>query len=207
MTMVDHASGCSIFSGVSFCTCGAVGRLAAEAQAIHPTAFIHPKAHVQDASVGARTKVWQFASVTGGTVLGEDCSVSPSAMLHGPVFGDRCVISGGVMMGPGFRLGSDVFVGPNVTMANDMWPRADKVGWDVEMLRDGRCVAVIVEDGVGIGAGAVILPGVRIGAGAMVAALAACGRDVPPGHLFRRDGSIVEINPAWTRRRMRAARG
>ncbi|MGA0604870.1 DapH/DapD/GlmU-related protein [Phenylobacterium sp. VNQ135] len=172
---------------------------------IHDTAFIHPKAHVQDATVGARTKVWQFASVTGGTVLGEDCSVSPFAMLHGPRFGDRCVISGGVMMGPGFVLGDEVFVGPNVTLANDMWPRADKTGWDVEMLRDGRCVAVKVGNRVGIGAGAVILPGVSIGDDCFIAAGAVADRSVPAGHLFRRDGSMVPVNPAWTKRRMRAA--
>jgi len=172
---------------------------------IAESAVIHPLAHVQDAVVGARTRVWQFASVTGGTILGEDCSVSPSTMLHGPRFGDRCVISGGVMMGPGFVIGDDVFVGPNVTLCNDLWPRVDKTGWDAEMLRDGRCVAVRVGDGASVGAGAVILPGVSIGAGAMVAALAACDRDIPPGHLFRRDGTIVEINPAWTKRRMRRA--
>jgi hypothetical protein len=30
---------------------------------IDHNAFVHPKAHVEDASLGARTKVWQFASV------------------------------------------------------------------------------------------------------------------------------------------------
>lgn len=206
MTMLDHASSCAIFSGAQVCTCGAIGRAASEASRIDAAAFIHPKAHVQDATVGARTKVWQFASVTGGTVLGEDCSVSPAAMLHGPVFGDRCIISGGVMMGPGFVLGSDIFVGPNVTLCNDLWPTADKAGWDVEMLRDGRCVAVRVKDGASIGANAAILPGVTLGERSMVAAGAVCGQDVPAGCLFKRSGQIVEINPAWTRRRMRAAR-
>lgn len=172
---------------------------------IDPTASIHPKAHVQDAAVGARTTVWQFASVTGGTVLGVDCSVSPFAMLHGPRFGDRCVISGGVMMGPGFEIGDDVFVGPGVVLANDLWPRADKGGWDVEMLRDGRCTAVIIGNGASLGANAVILPGVRVGAGSFVAAGAVCDRSVPACSLFRRDGSIVPINGAWTRRRMRNA--
>lgn len=172
---------------------------------VDPTAIIHPKAHVQDAVIGAGTKVWQFASVTGGTVLGADCSVSPFAMLHGPRFGDRCVISGGVMMGPGFEIGDDVFVGPGVVLANDLWPRADKVGWDVEMLRDGRCTAVIIGNGASLGANAVILPGVRVGDGAFVAAGAVCDRSVPASSLFRRDGSIVAINEAWTRRRMRNA--
>lgn len=172
---------------------------------VHPSAAIHPNAYVQDAIVGGRTRIWQFASVTGGTVLGEDCSVSPFAMLHGPRFGDRCVISGGVMMGPGFDIGDDVFVGPGVVLANDLWPRADKSGWDADMLRDGRCVAVRVDNGASIGANAVVLPGVRIGEGAFVAAGAVCDRNVPAKHLFRRDGTILEINPAWTKRRMRSA--
>lgn len=173
---------------------------------IHPSAFIHPQAHVEGATVDADCKVWQFASVTGGTVLGPGCSVSPFAMLHGPRFGARCVISGGVMMGPGFEIGDDCFIGPNVTFANDAWPCADKTGWDVEMLRDGRSVAVRLGPGASVGANAVILAGVTVGEGAMIAAGAICGRDVPARHLFKRDGSLVAINPAWTRRRMVRAR-
>lgn len=204
MTLVDHKPGCSVLSGVAFCTCGAISRMAAEALADAP--YIHPKAHVDETvSLGARTKVWQFASVTGGTVLGADCSVSPSAMLHGPKFGDRCIVSGGVMMGPGFVFGSDCFVGPNVTLCNDAWPRADKTGWHVDLLRSGAVVAVRIEDGASIGANAVDLPGVRIGKGAMIAAGTVVGKDVPAGHLFKRTGEIMEINTAWAKRRMRSA--
>tara|TARA_R110002051_G_scaffold22502_4_gene58171 strand:+ start:3379 stop:4020 length:642 start_codon:yes stop_codon:yes gene_type:complete len=208
---------------------------------------IHPLAHVQDSTVGAGTQVWQFASVTGGTVLGRDCTVSPFAMLHGPRFGARCVISGGVMAGPGFLIGDRAFLGPNCTLANDAWPVADKDGWDADALRNGQW-AVILGDDVSVGAGvvlandmwpstdktgldldamrsgefvtirvgnnvciganAVILPGVTIGDGAVIAAGAVCGKDVPAGYLFKRDGKIVEISAAWTkRRRMRRAKG
>ena len=66
-------------------------------------------------------------------------------------------------------------------------------------------MAVRVGNRVGIGAKAVILPGVNLGDGCFVAAGAVCGVDVPANHLFKRDGSIVEINPAWAKRRMRAA--
>lgn len=203
--MLDHASDCAIGSGVSVCTCGAVSRAAAEALGVDPTAFIHEKAHVEGSRIGARTKVWQFASVTRGTVLGEDCSVAPFAVLDGPVFGDRCIVSMHVAMGPGFRVGNDCFIGPGVVFCNDAWPSADKTGWDADMLRSGRCVTIRMGDGAGVGAGAVILPGVNIGNDAFVAAGATCGRDVPAGHLFKRDGSVVEINTAWARKRMRAA--
>lgn len=163
--------------------------------------MIHPLAHVHDAIIGGGTRIWQFASVTGGTVLGNDCSVSPFAMLHGPRFGDRCVISGGVMMGPGFEIGDDCFIGPNVTLCNDMWPSADKEGFDLGALRSGEFVTVRIGNGATIGAHAVILPGVTIGAGAVVAAGAVCGKDVPAGCLFKRCGEIVKISAEWTKRR------
>lgn len=167
---------------------------------IHPTAFVHPKAHVEDATIGPRCKVWQFASVIRGTVLGADCNVASGATLDGPVFGDRCKISQGVAMGPGFLFGDDVFVGPNVTICNDRWPRVDQDGFDIEVLR--AKYAVMVLNGASIGANAVVLPGVRIGAGAMIAAGAVVNRSVPAGHLFRRDGRIEMIGSQHNTKRM-----
>lgn len=176
---------------------------------IDPTAFIHPKAHVDGSEIGPGCRVWQFASITRGTRLGARCSVAPFALLDGPSIGDDCVISMHVAMGAGFVLEDHVFVGPNVVFANDAFPRASKDGWEYEALSRGDkpagCVAVYVESGASIGANAVILPGVRLGRDCMVAAGAVCGRDLPAGHLFKRDGSIVPINTAWTKRRMRAA--
>lgn len=168
---------------------------------IHPTAFVHPKAHVEGATIGARTKVWQFASVIRGTVLGEDCNVASCATLDGPVFGDRCKISQGVAMGPGFLFGNDVFVGPNVTVCNDRWPAADQAGFDFAALQRGE-ITVIVHDRVAIGANAVILPGVVIGAGAVIAAGAVVNRSVLAGRLFRRDGRVEEIGSHLNTKRM-----
>ena len=169
--------------------------------------MIHPKAHVDpDVVLGKGTRVWQFASITRGTVLGEDCSVSPFAMLDGSVYGDRVIISGGVMAGAGFKVGSDVFLGPNVVLANDCWPFAVKDGYRDDLLRDGEHWAVIIEDGACIGAGAVILPGVRIGSGAVIAAGAVVERDVPAGAVYRRNGYISpRVPPNWREKRHRWA--
>lgn len=168
---------------------------------IHPTAVIHPKAHVEDATIGPRSRVWQFASVIRGTVLGADCNVASGATLDGPVFGDRCKISQGVAMGPGFLFGNDVFVGPNVTICNDRWPRAHQDGFDIEALQRGEW-AVTVGDGASIGANAVVLPGVVIGAGAMIAAGAVVNRSVPAGCLYRRSGAIETIGSQLNQQRM-----
>lgn len=156
--------------------------------------MIHPKAHVDsDVALGDGTKVWQFASITRGTVMGRDCSVSPFAMLDGSVYGDRVIVSGGVKAGAGFKVGNDVFLGPNVVLANDCWPAASKDGYRDDLLRDSEHWAVIVGDGAIVGANAVVLPGVRIGKGAVVAAGAVCDRNVPDGMVFRRNGYMSRV--------------
>lgn len=168
---------------------------------IDPSAFIHPLALVDGAAVGARSRVWQFASVIRGTVLGEDCNVASGATLDGPMFGDRCIISQNVAMGPGFVFGDDCFIGPNVTICNDRWPRADKEGFDAEAYRYG-CVAVRVGNRVSIGANAVVLPGIEIGDDAIIAAGAVVNRSVKSAHLFRRNGTIRPMDPTWAMKRM-----
>ena len=49
------------------------------------------------------------------------------------------------------------------------------------VIEPASATPVVVEDGVLVGANAVVLEGVRIGAGAVVAAGAVVTRDVPPG--------------------------
>lgn len=169
--------------------------------------MIHPLAHVDDSvRLGEGTKVWQFASITRGAVMGRNCSVSPFAMLDGSVYGDGVIVSGGVMAGAGFKVGNGVFIGPNVVLCNDCWPFASKDGYRDDLLRDDEHFAVIIGDGAAIGAGALILPGVRIGAGAVVAAGAVIGRDVPDAMVARRNGYTAPSVPAdWRERRMRWA--
>lgn len=168
-------------------------------------AFVHEKAHVDETVVlGEGTKVWQFASITRGTIMGEDCSVSPHAMLDGSIYGDRVIVSGGYAAGAGFKVGNDVFIGPNVVLCNDMWPAFSKNGYDDEALRSGEKWAVIIGDNVTLGAGSIVLPGVRIGDGAVVAAGAIVDRDIPAGHVFRRNGYLSQAPKI--KKRMRFAK-
>ncbi|MCA9639939.1 MAG: N-acetyltransferase [Myxococcales bacterium] len=97
------------------------------------------------------------------------------------IVGDRVTIKSGVQLWDGLRVGSDVFIGPNVTFTNDKHPRSKQ--------RPKAFLATHIEDGASLGGGATILPGLRIGRNAMVGAGAVVTRSVP-------SGAIVVGNPA-----------
>jgi UDP-2-acetamido-3-amino-2,3-dideoxy-glucuronate N-acetyltransferase len=139
--------------------------------------------------VGHGTKVWRFASVIRGAVIGSDCTVGSCAIVDGAQVGDDCLIGHGAQLHPGTKIGNGVFVGPAAIFCNDMWPSVSKVGFGIP---EGRWT-VIVEDDAIIGAGAIILPGVRIHRGGMVAAGACVDRDVQAGMIWRRNGYMAQI--------------
>lgn len=165
--------------------------------------LIHPLAHVENATIGEGTGVWQFASVIRGAEVGKNCVIGSCSIVDGARLGDGCKIQHGASINPGVWCGSKVFIGPNATICNDRWPSADTEGFDLSQFKD--MVTVFIHDGVSIGANAVVLPGMTIGQMAVVAAGAVVNRSVPDYHLFARDGKIVAIKPEWRRRRMWAA--
>lgn len=152
--------------------------------------FVHPEALVDNTcQIGKGTRIWQFASVIRGTILGEDCNVAHGACLDGPRFGDRCIISHNVAMGPGFLVHDDVFLGPGVVFCNDVWPSVKKDGWSLEVFQNGAITIEVMSE-VMVGANATILPGVRIGKGAVVAAGAVVTQSIPEGMVWTRDGKL-----------------
>ena len=156
-------------------------------------AFIHEKAEVKNSFVGENTRVWQFASVISGSVVGKDCSIASCAIVDGAEVGDGTIISHGAFIDPGIKIGSGVFIGPLVKLCNDGWPRADKTGFDMEAFLEHDFVTTIIEDGASLGAGSTVLRGLIVGAGAMVAADATVTKNVPPHHLYKRSGEMVPI--------------
>src|SRR5262249_33649100 len=91
-----------------------MSRMSSGGVLIHTMAVVH-----DDCEIGEGTKIWQFASVLRGAVLGRDCIVASGACFDGSVAGDRTILCHNLAAGPGFRLGDDVFIAPNVTLAND----------------------------------------------------------------------------------------
>lgn len=175
------------------------------AGAIHPTVRIHRAQIDRDVSIGAWTRVWQFASVIRGAKIGESCSIASCAIVDGAKVGDGTIISHGAFIDPGIEIGAGVFIGPHVALCNDAWPRADKTGFDMGALIDGSFITTRIEDGASLGAGVVVLPGLVIGSGAMVAAGSVVTQSVPACTLHKRDGSMVPIDAAKMVKRMRRA--
>lgn len=135
--------------------------------------YVHPQGICESEQVGAGTRVWAFAHVLPGAVLGTDVNVCDHVFIENDVtVGDRVTLKSGVQLWDGITLGDDVFIGPNVTFTNDRYPRSKK--YPEEFAR------TVVESGASIGGGAVILPGITIGEGAMVGAGAVVTRNVPP---------------------------
>ena len=146
--------------------------------------FQHDKALVESTAIGEGTRIWAFAHVLPGAQIGKDCNICDHTFVENDVIvGDRVTIKCGVQLWDGVRLEDDVFVGPNVTFTNDMYPRS-KHYLSKETL--GR---TLVKRGASIGANATILPGLTIGERAMVGAGAVVNRNVPPD-------AIVAGNPA-----------
>ena len=144
--------------------------------------FIHPNAIVESSQIGKDTRIWAFAHVLPGAVIGEDCNVCDHVFVENDVvIGDRVTVKCGVQLWDGVRLEDDVFVGPNATFTNDPFPRSKQ--------HPTEFAKTVVQKGASIGANASILPGVIIGQNAMVGAGAVVTTDVPPN-------SIVVGNPA-----------
>lgn len=174
---------------------------------VHPSAFVHRWAEIGDnVYIGPEAKVWQFASVIRLAKVGARCKIASNAIVDGAELGEDTIVSHGAFIDPGIVIGERVFIGPHVSLCNDFWPRVEKEGWfEIEELALRISVVTKIEAGASIGANAVVLPGLVIGSDAMIAAGAVVTKDVPPAHLWRRDGSMVPIDPAKTPNRMRTA--
>jgi UDP-2-acetamido-3-amino-2,3-dideoxy-glucuronate N-acetyltransferase len=148
--------------------------------------YKHPNAIVESENIGEKTRIWAFAHVLPGAVIGSDCNICDHVFIENEVVvGDRVTIKCGVQLWNGLVLEDDVFVGPNATFTNDMFPRSKQY--------PEKWMKTTVRKGASIGANATILPGINIGSNAMIAAGSVVTRDVP-------QNAVVAGNPATIRK-------
>jgi UDP-2-acetamido-3-amino-2,3-dideoxy-glucuronate N-acetyltransferase len=146
--------------------------------------FVHPAALVESASIGAGTRVWAFAHIMNGAVVGQNCNICDHTFIESNVtIGNGVTIKNGVAVWDLVTIEDHVFIGPYAVFTNDVRPRAE-VRKGSEQL-DGTWV----REGATIGANATIIAGVTIGRYAMIGAGAVVLKDVP-------EQALVVGNPA-----------
>lgn len=136
--------------------------------------FVHERGLCESETVGGGTRVWAFAHVMPGALIGNDCNIGDHAFIEsGAVLGDRVTVKNAVLVWDKVSIGNDVFLGPNMIFTNDMNPR-------VKFKKDASgFLPTVVEDGVSIGANATIVCGTRLGHDCFIGAGAVVVTDVP----------------------------
>ena len=113
------------------------------------TCFQHPQAIIENgALIGRGTRVWAFAHILPGAVIGEDCNICDHTFIEGAVRVGNCVtIKCGVFLWDGVVVGDDVFIGPNAAFTNDRLPRSGR--------HPARYLKTVLEEGCSLGANTV----------------------------------------------------
>ncbi len=146
--------------------------------------FVHPTALVESSQVGPGTRVWAFAHILDGAVIGEDCKIGDHAFIEGgATLGDRVTVKNNSLIWHGVTIGDDVFVGPNAVFTNVVAPRAAYQTYPEDWEKTE------IADRVSIGANSTIVSGIRVGFNAMIGAGSVVTRNVP-------DHALVYGNPA-----------
>jgi UDP-2-acetamido-3-amino-2,3-dideoxy-glucuronate N-acetyltransferase len=139
-----------------------------------PSVFVHAQALCESDDIGPRTRVWAFAHVMPGAIIGADCNVGDHAFIEtGARVGNRVTVKNGVTIWDKVTVEDDVFLGPNMVFTNDMNPRVAFKN------PPERFLPTLVRRGASIGANATIVCGVTIGENAFVGAGTVIIRDVP----------------------------
>lgn len=139
--------------------------------------MIHNLSDVKTKHIGEGTNIWQYVVVLEKAVIGKNCNINCHCFIENDVtIGDNATIKSGVYLWDGLRIGNNVFIGPNVTFINDKYPRSKEY--------PDKFLQTIIEDGVSIGAGSIIMGGIKIGKNAMIGAGSLVTKDVPLNQLW-----------------------
>jgi acetyltransferase-like isoleucine patch superfamily enzyme len=139
-----------------------------------PSVFVHKKGLCESDDVGPRTRIWAFAHVMQGAVVGADCNIGDHAFIeNGAMIGNRVTVKNAVLVWQGVTVEDDVFLGPSMLFTNVRDLRA------ALRPRPDQFLRTVVRRGASIGANATIVCGITIGEQALVGAGSVVAADVP----------------------------
>lgn len=134
----------------------------------HPTAIVD-----EGATIGEGTRIWHWTHVSGGAVIGRNCSLGQNVYVGNSVtIGDTVKIQNNVSIYDGVVIENDVFCGPSCVFTNVINPRA-------AIVRKNEYRPTRVRRGASIGANATIVCGHELGEYCFIGAGAVVTSDVP----------------------------
>ena len=137
---------------------------------VHPTAIVE-----EGAQIGEGTTIWHFAHIRKNAVIGRFCTIGKGVYVEG-VVGNFCKLQNNVNIYDGVTLGDYVFMGPNSTTTNDLYPDATQPEW--------KKVPTMIETGAAVGAGSVVVCGITLGHNCLVGAGSTVRTNVPPNEIW-----------------------
>jgi len=139
-----------------------------------PSVFVHEKGLCESDEVGPRTRIWAFAHVMKGAVVGADCNIGDHAFIErGARIGNRVTVKNAVLIWDKVTVEDEVFLGPNTVFTNVRNLRS------ALRPRPEEFLPTLIKRGASIGANATIVCGVTVGERALVGAGSVVTADVP----------------------------
>jgi UDP-2-acetamido-3-amino-2,3-dideoxy-glucuronate N-acetyltransferase len=144
--------------------------------------FIHPQALVESGRIGDGTRIWAFAHVLKGAVIGCNCNIGDGAFIEGGAqIGDNVTVKNQCLIWEGVTIADNAFIGPNVVFTNDLHPRSPRLPLARARYAAKKwLVPTVVGEGASLGASVTVLAGVTIGEFATVGIGSVVTRDLPP---------------------------
>jgi len=140
---------------------------------VHESAEVHPSVVVPEG-----VKIWAFAHVREGVILGENCVIGRNVYVGpGVQIGKNCKIQNNSQIYEPATLGDGVFIGPGVILTNDKNPRAVNPDGSQKSAEDWEPVGVTVFEGASLGAGSICVAPLTVGAWSVIAAGSVATKD------------------------------
>ena len=120
--------------------------------------FAHETAVIDTgAQIGDGTKIWHFAHIFAGALIGNDCSLGQNTMVaSGVSIGNNVKVQNNVAIYSGTTIEDDVFLGPSCVLTNVSNPRS-------QVVRRGIYESTTIRRGCTVGANATVVCGVELG--------------------------------------------
>ena len=139
--------------------------------------MIHPLSDCKSTHIGEDTNIWQFCVIFPEAKIGDNCNICANVLVENDVVvGNNVTVKSGVQLWDGLTVEDDVFIGPNATFTNDLFPRSKNPDW--------KLLKTTIKKGATIGANATVLCGITIGENAMIGAGSVVIQDVGAGEVW-----------------------